>query len=92
MSRVGRSGSASVHQVGAEFNPGIRAALVEGPGTYYLGIIDILQQYTWDKKLEQWFKRYVLCKPAAGLSCMPVDQYAKRFQLRVARQIMDNYH
>lgn len=35
---------------------GIRAAIVEGPGMFYFGIIDVLQEWNWSKKLERFFK------------------------------------
>jgi hypothetical protein len=35
---------------------GVRASIVEGPGVYYMGIIDVLQKYTIKKRLERWMK------------------------------------
>ena len=35
---------------------GVRAAVVEGPGVYYMGIIDVLQRYTLKKRFERWIK------------------------------------
>ena len=37
-------------------NGGIEAALVEGPGCYQMGLIDILQDWDWHKKMERFFK------------------------------------
>lgn len=38
---------------------GVQAQVIEGPGIYYMGIIDALQKYTWKKKLETLIKTYV---------------------------------
>merc|ERR1711971_572702 len=38
---------------------GVRASLIEGPGIYYFGIIDSLQTYTFRKRLETFFKRWI---------------------------------
>ena len=37
-------------------NGGIEAALVEGPGCYQMGLIDILQAWDFQKKMERFFK------------------------------------
>lgn len=51
-----------------------------GPSTYYLGIVDFLQDWTPSKKLERLFKIYISRKDPDGLSVMnPVD-YCIRFQ------------
>jgi len=38
---------------------GIKATIVEGPGAYYMGIIDILQEYDTQKKFERLAKVYL---------------------------------
>ena len=35
---------------------GMHATVVEGPGTYYMGIIDILQYWNFEKKAERFLK------------------------------------
>lgn len=35
---------------------GMHATVVEGPGTYYMGIIDVLQHWNWEKKMERIMK------------------------------------
>lgn len=35
---------------------GMHATVVEGPGTYYMGIIDILQYWNFEKKVERFLK------------------------------------
>lgn len=72
--------------VGDEDNPfqklddgGIRAAVVEGPGTFYFGIIDVLQEWNTSKKIERFFKVNVLGVDPDGLSAIEPEVYASRF-------------
>jgi hypothetical protein len=58
---------------------GVRAAIVEGPGTFYFGIIDVLQEWNLKKKIERYFKVYVLGVDADGLSAIEPETYASRF-------------
>ena len=44
---------------------------------YYLGVIDILQQYDLRKRGETLVKSFL--HPARGLSSVPPDAYARRF-------------
>jgi hypothetical protein len=48
------------------------------------GIVDILQQYTWQKRLERFFKTRILRRARAGVSTMSPDDYATRFVNMVA--------
>jgi hypothetical protein len=70
---------------------GLRATIVEGPGIYYLGIIDVLQQWSFMKKLERFFKTKILMQSGQGLSCMMPDLYAARFRSRVIGQLIEGY-
>ena len=45
---------------------------------YYVGIIDILQKWTWEKKLERWAKAF-MGKDLDGVSAIEPDPYQKRF-------------
>lgn len=45
-----------------------KAASVTGPALYYLGIVDFLQDWTFNKKVERALKIYVARKDADGLS------------------------
>jgi hypothetical protein len=47
------------------------------PEIYYVGIIDILQQYNVTKKLEHMFKS--LRYDRHGISAVDADEYASRF-------------
>ena len=58
---------------------GFRARIIDGPGIYYIGIIDTLQEYNLKKKLETWWKTYVQRADAVGISCVEPELYQKRF-------------
>nr|CCA14757.1 phosphatidylinositol 4phosphate 5kinase (PIPKD3/GPCRPIPK) putative [Albugo laibachii Nc14] len=67
--------------------PGYLACAVVGPDYYTFGIIDILQTWTWKKRLERWWKIQILQCDENGISAAPPRQYAERFQ-RKMQQIM----
>eukprot|EP01083_Nonionella_stella_P069642 185771_1 len=58
---------------------GVRSSLIEGPGIYYFGIIDAIQKYTFRKRLETWFRRWIQRKNVKGISCVHPELYKKRF-------------
>ena len=58
---------------------GLAAAMVVGAETYYVGVIDILQRWTWRKWLELQWKSLVLRSDRAGLSVMEPEQYSERW-------------
>jgi hypothetical protein len=58
---------------------GMRARLVEGPGTYYIGIIDVLQEWNWNKKIERFLKIYFKRNDADGISAIEPAAYSERF-------------
>jgi hypothetical protein len=68
---------------------GLKARVVEGPGTYYIGIIDILQEWNWQKKLEHYFKAYIGRSDAAGISAVEPNYYADRFWRRCVLDTFD---
>jgi len=57
----------------------VDAEFVEGAGRYVIGIIDMLQQWDWNKKTERMIKAYLRCKDKEGISCVPPTQYKDRF-------------
>lgn len=65
-----------------------------GPGYYYVGVIDILQTWTLQKRLERFWKVYVQQKDADGLSAIDPITYQKRFEakLREIIAIPKEYH
>ncbi|KAJ1432976.1 hypothetical protein B484DRAFT_429674 [Ochromonadaceae sp. CCMP2298] len=58
---------------------GMRARAVEGPGTYYVGIIDILQEWNFAKQMERFLKVYFKGYEGDGLSAIEPMQYSERF-------------
>jgi hypothetical protein len=47
---------------------------------YFIGIIDILQQYSSRKMAETWFKKSIMsAENASGISALSPEPYAKRF-------------
>lgn len=57
----------------------LTADIVTGPGDFYIGIIDILQDWNLRKQLEHWFKVLFRCADGPGLSAVPAAYYKKRF-------------
>ena len=60
----------------------VAARAVVGPGRYFLGMVDVLQEWNFAKRLERFFKVWVLRKDPAGISAAPPLQYAARFKAR----------
>ena len=65
------------------------SAVIEGPGTFYMGIIDILQEYNVAKRAERFLKAHVLMQNKNGISVAPPDRYAERFDARVVAAIVE---
>jgi hypothetical protein len=66
---------------------GYQARAVIAPNSYFFGMIDMLETWTFSKKFERLYKIYVLGKPGEGLSCMSPEDYKVRFQQKIARII-----
>lgn len=66
---------------------GISADYVEGPGIYYMGIIDVLQRFDLSKKIERAIKTWFLCRPSHGISNVPPQLYASRFLLMLIQNL-----
>lgn len=47
--------------------------------TYFFGIVDILQVYNLDKKMENFTKTKLLCKDKDGISAVHEKRYGERF-------------
>jgi hypothetical protein len=69
-------------------NSTYRAHVVTGPAIYHFGIIDFLQNWTLEKRIERLFKIYILRKDPDGLSVMHPHSYKARFQGKM-QQILD---
>jgi len=76
----------------ARHRGGLRAVVVEGPGLYFIGIVDVLQTYSWQKWFENFVKTRILMQSRDGISCVAPDPYAMRFRQRVINQLVDSYH
>ena len=46
---------------------------------YFVGIIDVLQEWTLDKKAERCAKTTLLCKSGRGISALEPQAYCDRF-------------
>ena len=60
-------------------NEGITGDAAVPVATYYFGIVDILQQYNWNKKCEHHFKTKATCKDKHKISCVNEREYGERF-------------
>ncbi|CAK4641336.1 unnamed protein product [Aphanomyces euteiches] len=47
---------------------------------YYLGIIDMLQRYTWRWTLQRWFLGLFCCKDMSNVSAVPPNEYGTRLK------------
>ena len=63
----------------------IMAQMIEGPGIYYLGIIDILQRWNAAKRIERVFKVHFRCMNKDGISCVEPRYYRQRFLRKMER-------
>lgn len=61
----------------------LRAAYVEGPALYFISIVDVLQQYTFRKRMERLLKIALRCRSSDGFCVIPPDAYADRFRNRI---------
>jgi hypothetical protein len=67
----------------------VQASIVEGPQSYHMGIIDILQRWTISKRFEHYAKSWARCLNAHGISAVPPAEYARRFSERVIYDVFD---
>ena len=68
-----------LHEPSSDGDDGDIAIIDVPPETYYFGIVDILQQYNWQKKTEYYWKTKVACKDKHGISCVNEHEYGERF-------------
>jgi hypothetical protein len=61
---------------------------VVGPGTYFIGIIDILQEWSWAKSLERMAKVAFKLQDKNGVSAVPPELYMRRFKERVVQEVI----
>ena len=70
----------------------IPAAVVEGPELYSFAIIDVLQEWNWNKQIEHWVKVWFKCYDPHGLSAIPAWEYSARFLRAVAHDSFQEYY
>jgi hypothetical protein len=63
------------------------AKAVIAPKEYYFGIIDILETWSWKKKLERFLKIYIFGQPGEGISCIDPLSFKDRYQRKITRII-----
>lgn len=73
-----------------KYRGGIESAVIEGPGIYYVGIIDILQEWNLSKKVERFFKTYFMNLEAAGISAIEPSNYQTRFMEKMVEITMSD--
>jgi hypothetical protein len=73
----------------AEEDGGLHTHFVEGPAKYYIGIIDVLQEWTLWKRLERAIKIYLYRYDADGISAMNPTDYQRRFLRRCVLQTFE---
>ena len=64
----------------SKFRSAFDANQVIGPSVYHFGIVDFLQDWTFEKEMERNFKIYVSRQDPDGISVMPPMEYKLRFQ------------
>ncbi|RLN14733.1 hypothetical protein BBJ28_00020989 [Nothophytophthora sp. Chile5] len=67
---------------------GYQACVVIGPDYYTLGVVDMLQTWTWSKRMERLWKTLVLRHDGLGISAAPPKLYAERFQRKMRDVLM----
>lgn len=75
--------------LGQDEKGAFHAATVEGPGAYHMGLIDILQEWNFDKKMERYFKIYFRWDDPDGLSAIEPAAYQKRFMERAVYDVFE---
>jgi len=73
----------------SDYSGGVQARVIEGPGIYYMGIIDMLQEWDFWKQLERFIKTKLLRKDPKGISAIDPYQYQRRFMDRIREIIKD---
>lgn len=76
------------NQIEPDEDGGLHTHYVEGPAKYYIGIIDILQEWTLTKRLERAIKIYIYRNDPYGISAMNPIDYARRF---LRRAVFDTF-
>ncbi|OQR95942.1 phosphatidylinositol-4-phosphate-5-kinase (Pi-PIPK-D8/GPCR-PIPK) [Thraustotheca clavata] len=65
---------------------------VYGPGVYFMGLIDILQQWNMRKRIEHFVRVYIFQQDKLGISVVKPAVYMDRFQKRVVKELIHDLH
>jgi len=57
---------------------------------YSMGIVDVLQRWTFAKRFEAWWKVNVYGFDAAGISCLPPQRYCGRFVAKMQDLLLND--
>ena len=61
---------------------------ISGPKLYHIAIIDYLQEWTVEKRLERLTKTLILKADGAALSAIEPGEYARRFKDFMERNLL----
>lgn len=86
--RTSGSADSSTKAVYNSHARGMSVDEVHGPGIYFLGLIDMLQEWNLRKRVEHFVRVTVLLQDRHGISVVSPRQYAERFQRRVVRELI----
>ncbi|OQR85479.1 phosphatidylinositol-4-phosphate-5-kinase (Pi-PIPK-D8/GPCR-PIPK) [Achlya hypogyna] len=73
-------------------NGGMGVEEVYGPSVYFMGLIDILQQWNMRKRIEHFVRVYVFQQDRLGISVVKPAVYMDRFQKRVVKELIFDLH
>jgi len=77
------------HNPRNDWRGGVQARVTEGPGIYYMGIIDMLQEWNFRKRSEHFIKTKILRNNSKEISAVEPNWYQKRFMKRMREIIKD---
>eukprot|EP01126_Amoeba_proteus_P003930 TRINITY_DN11324_c0_g1_i1.p2 TRINITY_DN11324_c0_g1~~TRINITY_DN11324_c0_g1_i1.p2 ORF type:complete len:165 (-),score=35.79 TRINITY_DN11324_c0_g1_i1:20-514(-) len=56
----------------------------DGTKTYFIGVIDILQEWNFSKRFERWVKVFFKFEDGDGISAVNPERYSDRFLTRIS--------
>ena len=65
-----------------------RHCFMNTPRVYHIAIIDYLQEWNLNKKLERFTKTVLLGKDKQNLSAIEPEQYSKRFRSFMEKNVL----
>lgn len=89
---AGTAGPVSPSSPRERSGEGLVPCEIDCPDLWYIGVIDVLQRWTWKKRVERFLKTVFRCAEAGGLSAMPPHAYQQRFVDRVVNMAITDPH